>query len=163
MPTPPIIAPDERPDEWYDKAAKRRRKLAVKRLEKAMPLFAPLADAKVPEVSGAELRQRETAQWAKDEQHWRDFDAMMLERAKAYRADIEARVPADVMAQLDAWVAERRDGPGLRARYLQDPTYLADHWHTIMRRLDMGLSAIVSQEERLMASRMMIARGQVSG
>ena len=152
----------ERDDTWYDKAAVRRRRLKIGRISLAMPLFAPLVPEMVPERTGAEIRAAEEQLDARAEEMTRAFDERMRARATELRAYVAERVTPEVMAALDAWVAER-GASGLRARHLADPTYLADHWHQIRRRVDAGLPAVESDEERLTTSRRMVALGQVSG
>lgn len=136
-----IVTPYERSDKWCEKAAVRRRGLAVKRIEKNVPLFAPILAAQVPTKSGDELRLEEQASWDKCRAIEDAADARFLAAAAAYRADVAARVSPETMAQLDAWVATR--GP-MHAGYLAQPAYLADHWYQVRQRLDKGDAPIVA-------------------
>lgn len=133
---PVLVTPAERSDDWYEKAAVRRRRLAVARLEKAMPLFAPLAEAAVPVRTGAEVRAAEEASWDRCRALEEANASRQRAAAAEYRAAVAARVSPEVMADLDAWVATH--STGLRAAYLAQPAYLADHWHQVLRRLDAG-------------------------
>lgn len=87
--------------------------------------------------------------------------AMHAASAEDRRLYVGAKVGPDVLAELDAYVVARSNG--IRGRYLADPTYLADHWRQIQRRVDAGLPPLETPEERLTTSRRMIELGQVSG
>lgn len=150
---------EERDAAWYEAAAARTNRNKIRRVEMHAPLFAAKPELLETFVTPDDRRRMDAAIEA--DPGLAPLKAMHAASAEDRRLYVASKVGPEVLAELDAYVVARSSG--IRGRYLADPTYLADHWLQIQRRVDAGLPPIETAEERLTTSRRMIALGQVSG